>query len=146
MAGSDSGVCRCGGKEGTEETVVLQEESNEAVGKQDAGEKEKTGEDRDEMIVVYVCGSPKRRCCDASCRKQVYQAIEMAGGVTEEAEASWLNLAEVLTDGARIYVPDKEEVSGANGWKEPKRIPGAAGGRQSQPGFQGGTDDASGDR
>lgn len=71
---------------------------------------------------------------------RVYQAIEMAGGVTEEAEASWLNLAEVLTDGARIYVPDKEEVSGANpairkepeadprkqpvGWSISTRLPG----------------------
>ena len=42
---------------------------------------------------------------------RIYQAIEMAGGVTEEAQASWLNLAEVLTDGARIYVPGKDEVS-----------------------------------
>ena len=115
----------CGGKEAEpEETVVLLEEESEkeAVLEEDTEQKsagEEESKDRKktepEMIVVYVCGEvQKEGVVTLPAGSRVYQAIEMAGGVTEEAEASWLNLAEVLTDGARIYVPDKEEVSGAN--------------------------------
>lgn len=41
---------------------------------------------------------------------RLYQAVEMAGGFTEEAEVSVLNQAEVLTDGQHIWVPTQEEV------------------------------------
>ena len=34
----------------------------------------------------------------------------MAGGTTSEADAAYLNQAEILTDGERIYVPTKAEV------------------------------------
>lgn len=104
----------CSGTEKeSDETVVLQEETNETEVKQDAAEKEEDRrDDGKEMIVVYVCGQVyKEGVVTLPAGSRIYQAIEMAGGVTEEAQASWLNLAEVLTDGARIYVPGKDEVS-----------------------------------
>lgn len=42
---------------------------------------------------------------------RVFQAIEQAGGLTEEANVSQLNQAQVLCDGQKIYIPSKEEVS-----------------------------------
>ena len=104
----------CSGTEKeSDETVVLQEETNETEVKQDAAEKEEDRrDDGKEMIVVYVCGQVhKEGVVTLPAGSRIYQAIEMAGGVTEDAQASWLNLAEVLTDGARIYVPGKDEVS-----------------------------------
>ena len=35
-------------------------------------------------------------------------AVEAAGGMTEEASDTWLNLAELLSDGQKIEVPSAE--------------------------------------
>ena len=40
---------------------------------------------------------------------RVYEAVEAAGGFTEEAAAEALNLAEKITDGMKITVYDREE-------------------------------------
>lgn len=112
----------CGSKEDkSEETVVLlDEESEKETASEEEAEQKSAKEEETknqqktetEMIVVYVCGEvQKEGVVTLPAGSRIYQAIEMAGGVTEEAEASWLNLAEVLTDGVRIYVPGKEEVS-----------------------------------
>lgn len=39
----------------------------------------------------------------------MYEAVEAAGGFTEEAAAEALNLAEKITDGMKITVYDREE-------------------------------------
>jgi len=36
---------------------------------------------------------------------RVYEAVEMAGGLTEQAETKNINLAGALTDGMKIYIP-----------------------------------------
>ena len=60
-------------------------------------------------IYVYVCGKVKtpgvyRLPSDA----RLFDAIEMAGGVTAEGNPEMLNLAEYLRDEQTIYVPGKE--------------------------------------
>lgn len=49
---------------------------------------------------------------------RVFRLIEMAGGFTEEAEASAINQAVRLRDGQQLYVPTKAEVQAAPsaGW------------------------------
>ena len=42
---------------------------------------------------------------------RVVDAIEAGGGETDEADLSSLNLAYMLSDGEKIYVPNKEETS-----------------------------------
>lgn len=112
----------CGSKEDkSEETVVLLDEESEKETDSEEEAEQKFAQEEEtknqqktepETIVVYVCGEvQKEGVVTLPVGSRIYQAIEMAGGVTEEAEASWLNLAEVLTDGVRIYVPGKEEVS-----------------------------------
>lgn len=70
-----------------------------------------------------VNGSQKRSGCmyrGAVCTPGVYElpegsrlfeALERAGGMTEAADQSFLNQAELLTDGVQIQVPTKEEVA-----------------------------------
>ena len=41
---------------------------------------------------------------------RLYEAITAAGGLTEAAADTYLNQAEILTDGQQIYVPSGEEV------------------------------------
>ena len=61
-------------------------------------------------IYVDVSGAVKQPgvyCLEAGSR--VFQAIEMAGGLTEEADSLYLNQAAIVTDGQQIRVYTKEE-------------------------------------
>ena len=61
-------------------------------------------------ICVSVCGcviSPG--VYELYENMRVYQAIEMAGGMTDNANYNFLNMAEYLIDGQKIYVPDMNE-------------------------------------
>ena len=40
---------------------------------------------------------------------RVFEAVEAAGGFTEEADTAWLNQAAVVTDGQKIQVYTREE-------------------------------------
>lgn len=40
---------------------------------------------------------------------RIYQAVEMAGGLTENAAGDFLNMAGKLEDGMKIQIPDREE-------------------------------------
>ena len=65
-----------------------------------------------EEIYVYVCGcvqSPGVYALGAGAR--IYEAIEAAGGMAEEADASYVNLAQVAEDQMQIYIPSLEETA-----------------------------------
>lgn len=40
---------------------------------------------------------------------RIYEALEAAGGMTEDAAVDWINQAEALSDGERIYVPTQKK-------------------------------------
>lgn len=64
-----------------------------------------------ERILVHVCGAvqiPGVITLQSGAR--VNDAINMAGGMTSDADADYLNLAAVLCDGEKVYVPTIEEV------------------------------------
>lgn len=57
-------------------------------------------------VYVYVCGCVTTPgVYGLSQDMRVYQAIEFAGGMTAEADYNYLNMAEFVTDGQKIYVP-----------------------------------------
>ena len=63
-------------------------------------------------IKVHVCGSVREAgvvCVEKGSR--VVTAIEAAGGFSETADREWLNLARIVTDGERIYVPSSGETA-----------------------------------
>lgn len=60
---------------------------------------------------VYVCGavsSPGVYYLDSDDIKQ--EAVMAAGGMTEKAAYDYVNLAEGITDGERIYIPYKDDI------------------------------------
>lgn len=62
------------------------------------------------MIYVYVCGAVKEPgvvLLPEGSRGQ--DALEAAGGFAEDAAREAVNLAEVLTDGMKLYFPTPEE-------------------------------------
>ncbi len=63
-----------------------------------------------QMIAVYLCGeviNPGVYLLEAGSR--LYQAVEMAGGLTDQAQAEAVNLARVLSDSEQIYIPNISE-------------------------------------
>lgn len=73
---------------------------------------EKT-EDIDQVakIIVHVSGAVKQEgIVELEENSRVADAIELAGGVREDAYMKDVNLAELLEDGMKIYIPSKEEV------------------------------------
>lgn len=74
------------------------------------GDSAESGQAQTSLVTVHVCG--------AVCREGVYSlpagtrlcdAIEAAGGFSEEADTACLNLAALIEDGSQIRVPTKEE-------------------------------------
>lgn len=118
--------CESAGEKVRDETLTLQEAADD---QEETEKKENVSENQgteDKMIIVHVCGKVRKEgVVTLPAGSRIYQAIEMAGGMTDEAASSCLNLAEVLTDGARVYVPGKEEV------EQGKFLPGDGGGTNS---------------
>ena len=64
-------------------------------------------------IVVHIAGAIKTEgviLLQEGAR--INDAIEKAGGVTEEADMTQVNLATILEDGMKIYIPKKGEDNG----------------------------------
>lgn len=118
--------CESAGEKVRDETLTLQEAADD---QEETEKKENVSENKgteDEMIIVHVCGKVRKEgVVTLPAGSRIYQAIEMAGGMTDEAASSCLNLAEVLIDGARVYVPGKEEAEQGN------FLPGDGGGTNS---------------
>lgn len=66
----------------------------------------------DEQIFVYICGQV---ACpgvyELPVDARVFAAIELAGGLTAEADPAGVNQAQTLTDGQMLYIPAVGESS-----------------------------------
>lgn len=62
-------------------------------------------------IIVHVSGAVRNEgIVELEHSSRVADAIEKAGGITEDAYMKDVNLASLLEDGMKIYIPTKEEV------------------------------------
>ena len=93
-----------------------------AVSKDSSTEKEVTKEEKDEsveqdLITVDVKGAVKAPgIYDLPVGSRVNDAVQKAGGLTEQADSKSLNLAQKVSDEALVYVPTKgEEASQQSG-------------------------------
>lgn len=66
----------------------------------------------EEKLFVYVCGAVN---CPGVYQlpldSRVYEAVDAAGGLREDAAAESINQAQKLEDGLKLYVPTKEEAA-----------------------------------
>lgn len=61
-------------------------------------------------MYVHVCGAVKNPgVYELDTGSRVYEAIEAAGGFTEDADGSYVNQAQRLTDGAKLIIPTMEQ-------------------------------------
>ena len=118
---------KTGGSEDTlEELSVLEdsgdsENTSEAEGDlADRAETDKEPEgtavggekDTAETVFVYVCGAVNAPgVYELGKNARVFEAVEMAGGLTAQAAAESVNQARTVADGEQIYVPTLEEAA-----------------------------------
>lgn len=113
------------GRESKEETGLIsveEAEKEKAFGESPCGDAGETSGAEDEggevpetggtMIFVDVCGEVEQPgVYELEPESRVYEAIERAGGMTDDAAGSYLNQAEKLTDGQKVYVPSEDEAA-----------------------------------
>lgn len=61
-------------------------------------------------IVIYICGAVKEsKVITLKENSRICDAIDAVGGLSNEADLSNINLAYILEDGEKIYIPKKGE-------------------------------------
>ena len=60
---------------------------------------------------MHVCGAVRNAgVYEMPSGSRVFEAVELAGGFTEEADEGYVNQAQPLSDGAKLVIPTKEQV------------------------------------
>ena len=112
----------CGLSFGCQDTAVLYD-SEEKAGDALLGDSGASGPETPEKdvaggeasgepqpICVYVCGEVRAPgVYELREGDRIVDAVEAAGGTTEAASDTWLNLAEPVSDGQKIEVPSREQ-------------------------------------
>lgn len=77
----------------------------------ESGEEEMQEEIKEEKtILVHITGAvEKNGVVKVKENSRINDAIEAAGGITEEADLSDVNLAYIIEDGQKIYIPKKQD-------------------------------------
>lgn len=109
------------------ENTDMEEEVPEESDPEDVQEKDSDNAKSEQMIYVQVNGAVAKPGVYALAEgSRIFQAVELAGGVTESADTRSLNQAEVLTDGQMVYVMNCEEAAAQepqqDGQKEDGRV------------------------
>ncbi|NLK28733.1 MAG: hypothetical protein GX306_10390 [Clostridiales bacterium] len=64
-----------------------------------------------EGIYAHICGAVTNPgVYKASSGARIVDFIELAGGLSAEADGNYINQAQIVMDGQRIYIPTKDEV------------------------------------
>ena len=92
------------------QTTVQECSLEETASRQEISDEQKVTVEREEPLVVHVCGavvSPGVYELPAGSR--IVDAVDMAGGLREDAEDTYVNLADTPSDGEQIFIPTYEE-------------------------------------
>lgn len=117
-------------KETNLQTEVTTGPKDSATGKEEKSQKEETEEMVvQDLITVDVKGAVKSPgIYDLPVGSRINDAVQKAGGLTENADSKSINLAQKISDEALVYVPAKEETtsqevhSNASNTKENKKV------------------------
>ena len=111
----------------TEVTTVSKDSASEKEEKSQKSETEEVVEK--DLITVDVKGAVKSPgIYDLPVGSRINDAVQKAGGLTDNADSKSINLAQRISDEALVYVPTKEETtsqeahSNASNTKENKKV------------------------
>ena len=69
-----------------------------------------------ELIYIYVCGAVLNPgVYEMETGSRVFQAVELAGGLLDEAAPEYVNQAMTVSDGQQIYIPSLNEIEQLDG-------------------------------
>ena len=123
-----SGTDRAGQTDGNVQSSDVQESASDGTAELPAGQSDQTGDrtgmqeaiqpDADgsgriaeQMLYVHVCGAVQKAGVYAlPVTARVFEALEAAGGCTDEAAQESVNQARLLTDGEELYIPTRDEI------------------------------------
>lgn len=88
------------------------EDNNEEYNTDDEdNNKEDNAEELEKTIYVHICGEVVNEgVYTVKEDSRVYEVLELAGGLTEEAATDYVNLARQVKDGEKIIFPSKEQM------------------------------------
>lgn len=70
-------------------------------------------EQEEAVIYVYICGAVQNPgVYEMSPKSRIYQLVDAAGGMAEDADEQSVNLAETVTDGQMVRIPFLAEAEG----------------------------------
>lgn len=87
-------------------------ENAESVRTENTGQEKPASEQvqEPENIYVHVCGAVENPgVYEMPSGSRVYEAVEEAGGFAEDADCSYVNQAQRLTDGTKLIIPTTEQ-------------------------------------
>lgn len=93
---------------GNSQTISIQQADKESAVDDVAAGKGETGN-----VYVDIGGCVKKPgVYEVSADSRIFEVIEKAGGVTDDADTSTVNQAETVSDGLKIIIPDKQNTAG----------------------------------
>ena len=98
-----------------EELIPYEEEKQEDINNNESKEENitedtKEGTNVEEVIMVYITGEVKNwGVIELPKGSRIIDAVNKAGGFTDDADTQAVNLAYVLSDGIKVYIPSKNE-------------------------------------
>lgn len=94
---------------GGEETVVSSAEAFATT----TTEAETPEQEQSDDVAVYVCGAVRQPGVYYVAGSEIREtAVQMAGGFTDDADVTYVNLAQTVVAGEQIYIPTMEETNG----------------------------------
>lgn len=67
---------------------------------------------KEQKIYVHVCGAVANPgVYEMTSVSRIFEAVEAAGGFTDEADGDYVNQAEMLVDGMKIQIPTKAQTA-----------------------------------
>ena len=115
-------LCGCG----EQPDMILKGQQSEAVSEEISVSDRECVKETQEVLSAYICGAVKNPgVYELAVGSRICQLVEKAGGMTKKADRAGVNLAEKLTDGQMVQIP---ELSAADDTK-------AGGGQRQAEGF-----------
>lgn len=100
---------------GMDEVLITAGESTSISGIESPkpeGQTQPTETEAGKICYVHICGEVKNPgVYELWDYQRVFQAVELAGGFTENAVTEYLNLAEIVQDGMKLVVPSVDELN-----------------------------------
>lgn len=95
--------------------VKADSEDSEVCENTNEKSQEKIPEEETGYVYVQVCGAVSRPgVYKVQSNLRLFEVIDLAGGVTAEADTDVINMAKPVQDEMMVYVPAKDEISSGN--------------------------------